>query len=592
LALASASVAFAKDARAQSTTTSAVQSSYEKESLDLALAEVHGEVEPAPEGKIVEEIDVVPLDVIEDRDPAPSLLNLLHSTTRAAVLRREVLVEVGEPYRQYLVDETVRVLRLFRQLSLVIVAPTKGSRPDTVRILVVTKDVWSLRVQTDIGLGANGLDELKLEPTERNLFGTLDSVFARFELFPETLTLGGGGYVPRIAKRRIYFATDANVIINRTSGDPEGTYGQALAWTPQVSARQRWIWSVSTIWRSEIVRRYVGAEVAPFDAPSTPEVERIPDMYRARRFTQGAHVGRSFGLAHKTDVAIGAEVNVREYVGFDPTRVDPRIVDDHLRLRVPTSDTRAGPWAQVRTYESRFFRGYNLATLGLAEDYRLGYDAWLRAYPITRVLGSSRDFLGFDALAQYVVPIGDGLARIAAETMIETSPTGLQSAAYAGNAVVYSPRTPFGRLVIDTLAILRPENYLNVRSIVGGESRLRGQPSGALLGSNLLAYNMELRSRPLHILKSQLGGALFFDVADAFDAWPARPKTSAGIGIRAAVPHLDRHVIRFDVGFPIIRAQGAGPIGFYLAIEQAFRDKVPDPPNGLIIPSDAGALGQ
>ncbi|MDF2692658.1 MAG: rane protein [Labilithrix sp.] len=578
-------------AKAQSTAPAAL-SPYERESIDDALALVGGAIDPAPEGKILEDVDVVPLDVIEGRDPAPRFLNHFHWTTRAAVIRREVLLGVGEPYRQYLVDETVRVLRLFRQLSLVVIVPTKGSQPNTVRLLVVTKDTWSLRTQLDIGLGKNGLDMLKLEPSERNLFGTLDSAFARLELFPETVTLGVGVYIPRLARRRIYFSAEGNVVVNRTSGDPEGTYGQALAWSPQVTARQQWLWGVSAKWRNEIVRRYVGARVAAFDAPSTPEMEHIPDAYRARRFTEGAQLTRSFGLAHKADVTFGAEVNVREYVGLDPTRIDPRVVDDHRRLRVPTSDTRAGPWAQVRVYENRFFRAYDLDTLGLAEDYRLGYDAWVRAYPITRLLGSTRDFVGVDAVAQYVVQLADGMARLTGEGLLEASSSELASASYAANGAFYSPRFVLGRLVIDALAIVRPENYSNLRAAVGGESRLRGQPSAALLGANLLAYNMELRSRPLHILASQLGGALFFDVADAFDAWPAQPRSSVGVGLRAVLPQLDRQVVRFDLGFPIVRAEGAGPVGFYLALEQAFPEKTPDPPNGLILPVNAGQLGQ
>lgn len=348
-------------ARAQSTTPAA-HSTYEKESIAAALESLHTAIDPAPDGKVLEGIDVIPLDVIEQRDPAPRLLNLVHWTTRASVIRREVLIGVGERYRQYLVDETVRVLRLFRQLSLVVIVATKGSRPDAVRLLVVTKDTWSLRAQVDVGLGANGLDKLKLEPTERNLFGTLDSAFARFELLPESLALGAGAYIPRLARRRIYFGADANVIFNRASGHAEGTYGSALAWSPQVTARQEWLWGVNSLWRNEIIRRYVGAHLATFDAPSTPEVERIPDAYRARRFTGGAQLTRSFGLAHKTDVSFGAELNVREYVGFDPTRTDPRIVADHRRLRVPTSDTRAAPWAQVRVYARAASSGRTTST--------------------------------------------------------------------------------------------------------------------------------------------------------------------------------------------------------------------------------------
>jgi hypothetical protein len=322
-------------------------------------------------------------------------------------------------------------------------------------------------------------------------------------------------------------------------------------------------------------------------------VEQLPDAYRARRCTGGVQLARSYGLAHKTDITFGAEINVREYVGFDPTRVDARIVADHRQLRVPTSDTRAGPWAQVRVYENRFLRTHDVATLGLAEDFRLGYDAWVRAYPIARALGSTRDFVGADAVMQYVAPLSDGMARLTGEAMVELAPSSARSAAsYALNGALYSPRFVVGRLVIDALAVVRPQNYSNLRSTVGGESRLRGQPSSVLLGANMIAWNTELRTRPLHILASQLGGALFFDVADAFDSWPARPKSSAGFGVRAVFPQIDRYVVRFDVGFPIVRAADAGPVGFYLAVEQAFPERIPDAPNGLVVPTNAGQLGQ
>src|SRR5437588_10856149 len=88
-------------------------SPYEEESLRHALDVVHGTIDPAPEGKLVEAIDVVALEVIEDRDPAPNILNALHTTTRPATTRRESLVHVGERYRQELVHETIRELTTF-----------------------------------------------------------------------------------------------------------------------------------------------------------------------------------------------------------------------------------------------------------------------------------------------------------------------------------------------------------------------------------------------------------------------------------------------------------------------------------------------
>lgn len=579
-------------ARAQSTAPSA-RSFYEEESLVLALDATHSEPDLEPEGKILEGIDVVPLDVIEKRDPGPMVLNLLHVTTRADVVRREVLLRVGEPYHQYLVDDTVRVLRTFRQISLVILQPIRGSTPERVRLLVVTKDVWSLRANSDFGISARGIDRLRFEPTERNLGGTFDSVFGRFELFPSTITLGGGAYVPRLDARPLYFSVEANAILNRRRGDPEGTYGQAILRRPVLSARQEWSWAVASTWRSEIVRRYLNAEVARFDAPSTPEVESVPDRYRARSFTENVQVLRSFGLASKLDVTLGGEVNVREYQGFDASRFGPRIAADHRRLREPTSDTRAAPYGELRVYETRYLRTHDLDTLGLAEDYRLGYDAVLRAYPVTRALGSTRNFVGFDAVAQYVVRLGDGFGRLTGETIVEAEAGHLPVRVHAANLAIYSPRFFLGRLVVNGLVITRPANYLNLRSTVGGESRLRGQPSGVLLGENLVAVNTELRTRPLHVLASQLGGAFFFDVADAQDGWPPRPKSSAGVGLRIVLPQLDRNVIRFDVGFPIQRAPGATAVGFYLALDQAFSARAPEVPIALVQPANVtGALGQ
>jgi hypothetical protein len=63
-------------------TVSHSYSPYEEASIDEAAAQLETKPDSAPEGKIIEGIDVVTLDVIEPRDPAPAALNWLHATTR------------------------------------------------------------------------------------------------------------------------------------------------------------------------------------------------------------------------------------------------------------------------------------------------------------------------------------------------------------------------------------------------------------------------------------------------------------------------------------------------------------------------------
>ncbi|MDB4941474.1 MAG: outer membrane protein assembly factor BamA [Labilithrix sp.] len=586
----------ARAASAQGTTTASPRSSYEASKIAVALARSHATLEPDPEGKIVEDIDIVPLEVIEETDPAPSFLNHLHTTTRRSVLRSEVLLAPGERYRQYRVDETVRSLRLFAQLSLVLAVATRGRAPGTVRVLLVTKDVWSLRAQYEVKLGAGGLDLLRFEPTERNIGGTLVSAVGRFELYPKTVTLGGAFYDPRLAGERLYLISEGNVVVNRDSGHAEGSYGEVGVSAPQLSADTPFLWGVGTTWADVYTRRYIGAKLATFDAPSTPEDDHVPDVFHTRSITTNAAAVRSFGRAHKLDVSLGAEVDVRRYQGLDPLRHDARLVADYAAARVPTSDDRAAPWAQVRAYESRFLRLHDVEQLGLEEDVRVGYDVSLRAYPVTRALGSSRSYLGVNGIASYRLPIASGFASATTEVTSELTPDDVPQLALAADVALATPSFGIGRLYLDGLGIARPKNYLNQRSTLGGETRLRGYPSGALLGENLVAYNVELRSRPLQILSCQVGTAVFFDVGDAFDGAAFRPKSSVGFGFRSLVPQLDRKVFRVDIAFPLVRGGGESPVGFYLAFQQAFGAAVPSTPGAsptqaILSPLSGAALG-
>ena len=576
---------------AQSTTARSALSAYEATTLRDALARAVGTLDPVPEGKVIEAIVLMPLDVVEPRDPAPAFLNAVHVTTRKERILEDVLLRVGGRWQQYLVDESVRVLRGYQQVSLVLAVAMQGADAEHVKLLVVTKDTWSLRTQLELKVGSNGLDLLRLEPTERNIGGTLNSALGRFELYPENLNLGGAVYVPRIANRT-YFVMETTLSVDRHTGDLEGTFGNMSLFRPLLSSDQRWGWELDNRWSNVKVRRYVGAQLATFDSRATPDDDAIPDVYRSRSLVETFAVTRSFGSAHKLDVQIGAELNVRRGVGLDPTRYAPTIVADYAAKRVPLSNDRAGPYVQARAYESRFVRLHDVDVLGLAEDFRLGYDTFVRAYPV--VLGSTQ-LVGVDSFAQYVIPIGNGFARVAGEVAIEVRPDAVPTEGFAGAFTLVSPTLPFGRFFIDGFALARARNALNVRSSLGGEGRLRGYASAAFLGENLVAFNTEFRTKPVEVFACQVGGAVFHDLGDAFDGKDIRPKSSVGFGLRTAFPQLDRRVWRVDVAFPVTRSFRA-PVSFYLSFEQAFPSQLvassgPGATAGLLTPK-GGALGQ
>jgi hypothetical protein len=546
-------------------TISGAYSPYELASIDEAVAALGTRVAVDPEGKTVEGIDVVTLDVVEPRDPAPRALNALHATSRRYVIEREVLLAEGAPYSTYLCDETARNLRLLQQLSLVICTATVGSSADRVRVLVITKDVWSLRMGWDISITGGGLDSLQLVPTETNLGGSHQIAYARYLYQPESQSLGFGYRIPRLAGRRLNLTAEAGVTWNR-KGDAEGSWGSVSIAKALYSARTEWAWAVGANWRDEIARRYQNGRLAV-------DPSGIPWEYGARRVAEAAYITRSFGFTYKHDFTLGAEMNIRSFRSLDVPGADPVALAAFARANIPRSDTRVGPFAQYRAYTSNFLRVLDFETLGLQEDFRLGHDAYLRVYPIARQLGSSRSFLGTYAALQYTIKLADGLIRAGIESGAEAEAERLSDAWWELNLRLVTPRLGFGRLVFDAGALNRYRNYLNRQSLLGGDGRLRGYPSSYFVGKDILVYNLEFRSRPLEILSCQLGVAAFYDVGHVANGWDRlHPRQSAGVGFRVLFPQLDRVVFRGDIGFPLARPldPGVPPFTVSIAFEQAF----------------------
>jgi hypothetical protein len=548
-------------------------SPYEEETIREVCALLDTAVETEPEGKVIEGVEVVPLEVVERRDPAPLFLNRLHATSRPYVIERELLLHVGDKFRGVLADETARNLRGLSQLSLVLVFPVKGSAPDRVRVVLVTKDVWSLRLNWNLGFGPGGLETLLLQPGENNLFGRHQSASLRFQYLPLSSAFGLRYTVPRLWGSRIAGATDANIILNNRSMQPEGAAAGLSVGQPLFSTLTEWAWGTSLGFRNEVSRRYVNAKLGTFDAKATPQNDGIPFQYRTIRSSAAASVTRSFGWAYKFDATLGFSMGRNVYRAGDLSAYPQEAVQEFLARRVPTSDNRVGPYVAFRTYATNFVRVLDFESLGLQEDFRLGHDAFVKVYPVLEALGSSRTFLGVSTGAQYTVALGDGLARLAGEWTTEQTSERLTDASISVAGRVMTPRLGFGRLVFDGGVLNRYRNYLNGTSYLGGDSRLRGYPSNFFDGKDLLAYTLEFRSRPLQLWNIQLGGAVFYDSGGVFDGFERRTMHhSAGMGFRVLSPNLDRIVFRGDLGFPIEPRglpPGVSPVSFYFGFDQA-----------------------
>ncbi|HEY5240374.1 MAG TPA: hypothetical protein VIJ22_02870, partial [Polyangiaceae bacterium] len=193
-------------------------SPYEQQTIDDVMRDQHLLRDAFPQGKLIERIDIVPLRPFEQRDILPRWLNVFHVTTRESVIRNEVLVHEGGRYEQDRIDDTIRNLRRLPgvpQLSAVLVIAAMGSAPDRIVLLVITKDVWSLRLNWNLVADPGGLDQLAFQPSETNFLGTHQIVAGTFILEPSAYTMGLGYFVPRLGASRVTVAANVDVMVNR-----------------------------------------------------------------------------------------------------------------------------------------------------------------------------------------------------------------------------------------------------------------------------------------------------------------------------------------------------------------------------------------
>jgi hypothetical protein len=549
-------------------------SPYEIQAIHDAEQRFGAHVDPSPEGKTIERVDFVRLDPIDPHDPAPPVLDIVHTTTRAFVLRRELLVADGELWRQVLVDESARNLRALPQLSLVLCVPMQGSLPGRVRLVVITKDVWSLYVDFDLAGAVGASSAITLQPKESNLAGLHHALTGQLVVLPLSYSAGARYEIPRLDGRFLSLAVEGNVVVNRESGQTEGTYGTASVERPLFSSLTQWAGSAAFSWNDTINRTY--AEdcskyhcVLPYVGSDEKE---IPWVYHQHNVSELLRVTRSLGWEYKNDFSTGFSLAQSRYTVPDAPTDDPATLKEFLEKEVPVGEDRVGPFVQWHSYTTSFSRILDVDTLGLQEDQRLGHEVWLRLYPVLRSLGSTRSLLGTYAAAAYTAPLGDGFARAAFETTVEAEADRISDASVTGAFAVVTPRTVVGRLVFSVSALNRWRNYLHGISFLGGDGRLRGYPTNAIHGKDLFTGNLEYRSRPIGVASIQLGGVAFYDSGDAFDGYDRLLlRQSLGFGLRAVLPQIERAAFRVDVGFPVgpNPPPGTHPVEVYFAFHQA-----------------------
>ncbi len=545
----------------------------EKDTLDAALAARHLEIDPAPEGKVLGRIHVVNRPVFTPEDGWLTWFNRFHVTTRGDSVAAEVLLRPGETWSTEVVDETRRRLRDPFLTNAVAVVPVKSSVPGQVDLLVATRDLWSLRMNSRFEVQDGALTLLTASLAENNFLGRRKKLAAVFLMDQGTVSFGPIYDDGNLGGTHLTLLAHARALYGRHSFDPEGALGFARLAYPLWSLRRRWSASIETSESDQVARSFVGNDLRTYDAPETPEVETLPYMYRVHRLSTDARVTRAFGSAVVNRVSLGHEVELTRpsfAAGFPFDEADR---DAFARDVFPRSELSSALFARWLLFTPTYRTFRDLDTFDLSEDKQLGPQLEAVVSVASTALGSERDFINLGAGARYTAALGGGLQAVTGSfsgrlddgELIDNRVTGQIYAASA--KLARRSLRLVAEATIDVLLNERSNRYLTL----GGDNGLRGFAIGAFFGRARFIGHLEARSASFRLLWWEVGGLAFWDAGHVADTTSDLSlHHDVGLGLRVLFPQLNPLVMRADWALPLTGPTAGFPGRFSIGFQQVF----------------------
>lgn len=573
----------------------ATLSSLERSTMTRALTRRGLELEPQPWGKRIRRVHVYNEDVFAEKSRLLQFFNHFHYTTRDWAIRDELVIRDGEVWDQDRVEETARRLRDPLWSSVVAVLPVKSAVDGEVDMLVVTRDIWSLRLNTQYTFQQGTLTNLSTSLSENNFFGTRSVLAAALTMDQGAIAMGPLFIDKNLFGKYVEVRARVDAIVNRGDLLNDGAWtGEGSQSTISVA---RSLWSLASEWgagatfthRFAIDRQFRGTKLrqvrcaigepcaTQFDPATTPEDELLPFTYAMRRWAVSTYAVRQLGgkrLKHQIQIGHSVDSQRPRLLDNFPGTVDQR---EAFRAAVlPRSELNSVPYISYGFFAPRYRTLRNVSTFELAEDARFGPDFDITYGVSLEALGSTANFQRGSASFGWSLPwCRDGLIR--PSVAISTRRQGgewIDNSA-SGTLRLVSPTYHYARMVAQVTVATRWNDRSNRFYSIGSDDGLRGFEINEFFGQRLVRGNLELRSVPRPIWMFRVGGVLFYDVGGADDTFRQLAlHHDVGLGFRMLIPQTSRELFRFDLAFPLddgaANGTRAGTPRFMAGFESAF----------------------
>lgn len=543
------------------------QETYERQRVEALLGKERMQQDPSPEGKRIAWIRVYRNEVFEENDLivpivlpswAPTWPNAFHWLTQESVVRRELLLEVGAPFRDVLAEETMRNLRSLGILALVRIAAVRTANPDEVGVVVYTRDIWTLRLETDVS-GTGKAGQLTAQLIERNLFGRNKQAGVRFDIRPMSFSIGETYYDRRLFAGELQLYETLDVIFNTEAGTPEGSQGQLYLSRPFYNLAQHVAYDLDLSHAVFVNRQLRNGEYVGID-PETgmecdPQTAGCPALvWDEKRFQVLAQAHYRRGIRYRQTYTAGMGFRQRSAQPNEETGLAPEDAAAFAANVLPTERRDVFPLVRYRLSLPDFEVFQNLGSFGQSETVQVGpmLDAQME-FP-AEFLGSTAGGMIVAGSGEYVWAKHDGMFDVEVGGRTRLANGRVLDQWLLTEVKGATPAFLAGRLVARLRWEGRRADSTNTQVTLGGDNGLRGYVSQAfrVVGGNLMQANLEYRSLPLVLASIHLGGVLFYDAGAVYAHTNAITGHHAvGAGVRVLLPQFNRYAFRADVGVPL-----------------------------------------
>ncbi|MDB4956311.1 MAG: putative outer membrane protein [Myxococcales bacterium] len=547
-------------------------SSLERSSVLRVLSQRGYELEPEPWGKVIGHVNVFNEDVFAEKNWL-QFFNFIHYTTRDSAIRSELTINAGEVWDPERVAESARNIRDPLYSSVIALVPVKSTEPGKVDLLVVTRDVWSLRFNSNYTFQEGSLTNLTISLSENNFLGhrallaggivmdqgsiAVGPIFIDKNLLGKHLDLRVR--VDEIFTRRALAPGDSKGIQDGSTFHAEGKDATITLARPVWSLATRWGWGTSFTYRDAINRVFNSTQLRAFDNPATPEHRSIGEQYRMKQWSVNANAITQWGRDFKQQLSFGNTVasqrpsllpNFPDNIDSGGERLERTAF---IRGVLPRSELISSVFLEYAFFVPRYRTLRNVGTYELAEDVRIGPDLDVSLAQGLKILGSDSNFQRPSLALGWTFPLGgDGFVRPSAGISLRVQDGTTIDNTASAQVRAATPTYRYFRVIAQSLIETRWHDTQNAFYVAGSNAGLRGFRINQFFGDRHASTQIEARSIPFPLWVFRMGGVLFYELGGAADTFKAlQLHHDVGFGLRVLIPQTSREVFRFDLAFPL-----------------------------------------